>query len=212
MNEKYKNTVIESAHTHTHTHNITLYNGPSINVRSLARSVNFVQTAGVSSKFLLPSPFSFGFSFPYVGFLNPKIPYLSHILFGYTLISVIYLSFLVFFFYNFSSTSLLLLFCMFLSYPLIQCSYLYDRLLQSQQNFALLFAEFPSSVFSFDRQHLVHSLTTMSTAFLTAIAVILCILFRILNVNSQPLKPSVWCLDQQFLDCLYKIAPVLKEP
>ncbi|XP_075152721.1 abhydrolase domain-containing protein 2 isoform X2 [Haematobia irritans] len=52
----------------------------------------------------------------------------------------------------------------------------------------------------------------MSTAFLTAIAVILCILFRILNVNSQPLKPSVWCLDQQFLDCLYKIAPVLKEP
>lgn len=52
----------------------------------------------------------------------------------------------------------------------------------------------------------------MSTAFLTAIAVILCILFRILNVNSQPLKPSVWCLDQQFLDTLYKIAPVLKEP
>lgn len=52
----------------------------------------------------------------------------------------------------------------------------------------------------------------MSTAFLTLIAVIVCILFRILNVHSQPLKPSVWCLDAHFLDCLYKIAPVLREP
>ncbi|XP_037959898.1 abhydrolase domain-containing protein 2 [Teleopsis dalmanni] len=52
----------------------------------------------------------------------------------------------------------------------------------------------------------------MSTAFLTAIAVIFCILFRILNVNSQPLRPSVWCLDPQFLDCIFKIAPVLREP
>ncbi|XP_034128968.1 abhydrolase domain-containing protein 2 isoform X1 [Drosophila guanche] len=52
----------------------------------------------------------------------------------------------------------------------------------------------------------------MSTAFLTLFAVIVCILFRILNVHSQPLKPSVWCLDEQFLDCLYKIAPVLREP
>lgn len=52
----------------------------------------------------------------------------------------------------------------------------------------------------------------MSTAFLTAIAVILCILFRILNVNSQPLKPSVWGLDETFLDCIYKIAPLLREP
>lgn len=102
--------------------------------------------------------------------------------------------------------------CMlFLYYPVLQCSYLYDQLLQSPQNFVQLFAaEFP--FVSFERQHLVQTLTAMSTAFLTAIAVILCILFRILNVNSQPLKPSVWCLDQQFLDCLYKIAPVLKEP
>ncbi|XP_032309225.1 abhydrolase domain-containing protein 2 [Drosophila ananassae] len=52
----------------------------------------------------------------------------------------------------------------------------------------------------------------MSPAFLTLIAVFVCILFRILNVHSQPLKPSVWCLDPQFLDCLYKIAPVLREP
>jgi len=52
----------------------------------------------------------------------------------------------------------------------------------------------------------------MSTAFLTAIAVIMCILFRILNVNSQPLKPNVWCLDEQFLECIYKIAPILREP
>ncbi|KAI9584117.1 hypothetical protein GQX74_010452 [Glossina fuscipes] len=93
---------------------------------------------------------------------------------------------------------------------LLQCSNLYEHLLQSQQNFAQLFAEFPC--IAFDRQYLVYIVTNMSTAFLTAIAVILCILFRILNVNSQPLKPSVWCLDQQFLDTLYKIAPVLKEP
>ncbi|XP_075152720.1 abhydrolase domain-containing protein 2 isoform X1 [Haematobia irritans] len=94
-------------------------------------------------------------------------------------------------------------------YPLIQCS-LYDRLPESQF-IREVFAQFPF-INPYDRQHLVQSLLTMSTAFLTAIAVILCILFRILNVNSQPLKPSVWCLDQQFLDCLYKIAPVLKEP
>lgn len=98
-----------------------------------------------------------------------------------------------------------------LNYPILQCSYTYDRLLPSPQNFLQLFAaEFP--FISFERQQLLQTLTAMSTAFLTAIAVILCILFRILNVNSQPLKPSVWCLDQQFLDCLYKIAPVLKEP
>ncbi|XP_037805874.1 abhydrolase domain-containing protein 2 isoform X1 [Lucilia sericata] len=100
---------------------------------------------------------------------------------------------------------------LFLYYPILQCSYIYDQLLTSPQNFVQLFAaEFP--FISFERQQLVQTLTAMSTAFLTAIAVILCILFRILNVNSQPLKPSVWCLDQQFLDCLYKIAPVLKEP
>lgn len=102
---------------------------------------------------------------------------------------------------------------MFLLYPLLQCTYLYDRLLQSQF-LQQIFADIPVAFAnSFDhKQHLVQTLITMSTAFLTAIAVILCILFRILNVNSQPLKPSVWCLDQQFLDCLYKIAPVLKEP
>lgn len=52
----------------------------------------------------------------------------------------------------------------------------------------------------------------MSTAFLTAIAVILCILFRILNVNSQALKPALWCMDTAFMDCIYKIAPLLRDP
>lgn len=51
----------------------------------------------------------------------------------------------------------------------------------------------------------------MSTALLAAIAVILCILFRILNVNSQPQKPSIWCCDNKFLDTILKIAPVLNE-
>lgn len=92
---------------------------------------------------------------------------------------------------------------------IIQCSFFYDNYLQSQQSFNQLLGEFP---FFFDRAHISRTLTTMSTAFLTAIAVILCILFRILNVNSQPLKPSVWCLDESFLDCLYKIAPNLREP
>ncbi|KAL0269464.1 UNVERIFIED_CONTAM: hypothetical protein PYX00_007184 [Menopon gallinae] len=52
----------------------------------------------------------------------------------------------------------------------------------------------------------------MSTAFLAFLAVILCILFRILNVNSQPQKPNVVCKDQSFLETIFKIAPLLKEP
>jgi abhydrolase domain-containing protein 2 len=52
----------------------------------------------------------------------------------------------------------------------------------------------------------------MSTALLAAIAVILCILFRILNVNSQPQKPSIWCGDHKFLDTILKISPLIQEP
>lgn len=52
----------------------------------------------------------------------------------------------------------------------------------------------------------------MSPAFLTAIAVILCLLFRLLNVNSQALKPALWCMDTDFLESIYKIAPLLREP
>ncbi|CAG9829128.1 unnamed protein product [Diabrotica balteata] len=51
----------------------------------------------------------------------------------------------------------------------------------------------------------------MSTVLLAAVAVIICILFRILNVNSEPHKPSVWCGDNKFLDNIQKIAPVLNE-
>ncbi|GAB0097292.1 Abhydrolase domain-containing protein 2 [Sergentomyia squamirostris] len=52
----------------------------------------------------------------------------------------------------------------------------------------------------------------MSPAFLTAIAVIICLLFRLLNVNSQPAKPYIWCSDGTFMDTIYKIAPLLRDP
>ncbi|XP_063229980.1 abhydrolase domain-containing protein 2 [Bacillus rossius redtenbacheri] len=52
----------------------------------------------------------------------------------------------------------------------------------------------------------------MSTALLAAIAVILCILFRILNVNSQSQKPLLFCKDSSFLETILKIAPLLQEP
>ncbi|XP_015433618.1 PREDICTED: abhydrolase domain-containing protein 2 [Dufourea novaeangliae] len=52
----------------------------------------------------------------------------------------------------------------------------------------------------------------MSTALLAVFAVILCILFRILNVNSSPKKPLIVCQDQTFLTTILKIAPVIAEP
>lgn len=52
----------------------------------------------------------------------------------------------------------------------------------------------------------------MSTALLAAVAVILCILFRILNVNSQAYKPTLHCKDKNFLETILKIAPLLQEP
>ncbi|XP_055386134.1 abhydrolase domain-containing protein 2 [Condylostylus longicornis] len=88
------------------------------------------------------------------------------------------------------------------------CSFFYENFVESKQNLLQLFNE----INLFDRYHLFRTFSAMSTAFLTAIAVILCILFRILNVNSQPLKPNVWCVNESLLDCLYKIAPILKEP
>ncbi|XP_044740197.1 abhydrolase domain-containing protein 2 isoform X2 [Chrysoperla carnea] len=52
----------------------------------------------------------------------------------------------------------------------------------------------------------------MSTALLAAFAVILCILFRILNVNSTPSKPRIWCNDFTFLESVTKICPLINEP
>uniref|UniRef100_A0A6M2E0Q7 Putative monoacylglycerol lipase abhd2 n=1 Tax=Xenopsylla cheopis TaxID=163159 RepID=A0A6M2E0Q7_XENCH len=52
----------------------------------------------------------------------------------------------------------------------------------------------------------------MSPALLAVIAVILCILFRILNVNTTPGTPRIWCKDETFLEAIYKIAPLLREP
>ncbi|XP_018900149.1 abhydrolase domain-containing protein 2 [Bemisia tabaci] len=53
----------------------------------------------------------------------------------------------------------------------------------------------------------------MSTAFLLfAFALILCVLFRILNVNSQPQKPVFYYCDSSFLNKILKSAPILEEP
>ncbi|KAL7298126.1 abhydrolase domain-containing protein 2 [Trichogramma pretiosum] len=52
----------------------------------------------------------------------------------------------------------------------------------------------------------------MSTALLALFAVILCILFRILNVNSAPQKPLLICKDEGFLSTVLKIAPAITEP
>lgn len=52
----------------------------------------------------------------------------------------------------------------------------------------------------------------MSTALLAVFAVILCILFRILNVNSAAQKPLLICHDQAFLSTILKIAPAIAEP
>lgn len=52
----------------------------------------------------------------------------------------------------------------------------------------------------------------MSAAILAVVAVILCILFRLLNVNSTPFVPQLYCADSEFLDCIKKIAPLLREP
>ncbi|XP_011495795.1 PREDICTED: abhydrolase domain-containing protein 2 [Ceratosolen solmsi marchali] len=52
----------------------------------------------------------------------------------------------------------------------------------------------------------------MSTALLALFAVILCILFRILNVNSASQKPVLVCKDHSFLTSVLKIAPVISEP
>ncbi|CAH1731804.1 abhydrolase domain-containing protein 2 [Aphis gossypii] len=52
----------------------------------------------------------------------------------------------------------------------------------------------------------------MSVAVLTAIAVFIIVVFRILNVSSQPQKPSFYCRDKQFLNRVLKFAPQLEEP
>ncbi|XP_060856645.1 abhydrolase domain-containing protein 2 [Metopolophium dirhodum] len=52
----------------------------------------------------------------------------------------------------------------------------------------------------------------MSVAVLTAIAVFIIAVFRMLNVSSQPQKPSFFCRDKQFLNRVLKFAPQLEEP
>lgn len=52
----------------------------------------------------------------------------------------------------------------------------------------------------------------MSTALLAAVAVIICILFRIFNVISQPQNPVFFCKDVDFLAAVMKMAPILESP
>ncbi|XP_018329052.1 abhydrolase domain-containing protein 2 [Agrilus planipennis] len=52
----------------------------------------------------------------------------------------------------------------------------------------------------------------MSTALFAVIAVILCILFRFLNVYSTPQVPAITCPDKTFLDTVLKISPLIQEP
>nr|XP_032529566.1 abhydrolase domain-containing protein 2 [Danaus plexippus plexippus] len=52
----------------------------------------------------------------------------------------------------------------------------------------------------------------MSTVLLAVIAVILCVLFRILNVNSQPHKPVIYGRDRNFIENILFVAPFLSEP
>ena len=44
------------------------------------------------------------------------------------------------------------------------------------------------------------------------VAVILCILFKILNVNNSPEKSLFYCSNQSFLDQFLKKAPDLAKP
>jgi abhydrolase domain-containing protein 2 len=45
----------------------------------------------------------------------------------------------------------------------------------------------------------------MSSAVLAVVAVILCILFRILNVHSSAAIPKIYCSDLNFKECIEKI-------
>ncbi|KAI8427599.1 hypothetical protein MSG28_002092 [Choristoneura fumiferana] len=52
----------------------------------------------------------------------------------------------------------------------------------------------------------------MSTVLLAVVAVILCVLFRILNVNSQPQKPVIYGRDRNFIENILFVSPFLHEP
>ncbi|KAF0753859.1 abhydrolase domain-containing protein 2, partial [Aphis craccivora] len=62
-----------------------------------------------------------------------------------------------------------------------------------------------------DERH-QYNTPNMSVAVLTAIAVFIIVVFRMLNVSSQPQKPSFFCRDKQFLNRVLKFAPQLDEP
>lgn len=47
---------------------------------------------------------------------------------------------------------------------------------------------------------------------LAVVAVVLCLLFRVLNVNSQPQKPVIVCQDISFLETIFKLSPIFNDP
>ncbi|KAL1130594.1 hypothetical protein AAG570_011840 [Ranatra chinensis] len=49
----------------------------------------------------------------------------------------------------------------------------------------------------------------MSPAFVAIVALILCLVMRILNITSQPQKPILYCKDADFLAAVLKLAPIL---
>ena len=52
----------------------------------------------------------------------------------------------------------------------------------------------------------------MSFPVLILVAVILCFLFKVLNVNNLPAKSVFYCCNADFLDQILKHAPMLSEP
>ena len=47
---------------------------------------------------------------------------------------------------------------------------------------------------------------------LIVVAIILCLLFKVLNVNNSPEKSLFYCCNADFLDQILKHAPILGEP
>ena len=47
---------------------------------------------------------------------------------------------------------------------------------------------------------------------IVAVAVVLCLLFKVLNVNNSPEKSIFYCANTRFLEEILKHAPSLAEP
>lgn len=52
----------------------------------------------------------------------------------------------------------------------------------------------------------------MAAALLAVVAVLLCLIFKLLNLTSQPQKPRVYAKDAGFIAALLKMSPLLEKP